>query len=41
MTSDVTLHLGKQARSQISQGGGHFWKLETTVIELDPNFHQS
>ena len=23
------------------RGGGLFWKLETTVNELDPNFHQS
>ena len=22
-------------------GGGLFWKLETSVNELDPNFHQS
>ena len=30
------------ARSQeFAKGGGLFWKLEKTVNELDPNFHQS
>ena len=29
-----------QARSQEFAKGGLFWKLETTVNEFDPNFHQ-
>ena len=30
-----------QARSQDFVKGGLFWKVETTVSDLDPNFHCS
>ena len=37
----IVLHSIPQSRSQDFAKGGLFWKFDTTVNELDPNFHLS